>query len=396
MNTRETIRLAGARVTRDHSRAEIGDLRMRGGRFIEHDSAAAADCIDLSGCLLLPGLINAHDHLEFNLFPRLGKGPYPNAVHWAQDIYYPDQSPLREHLAIPKAIRLLWGGIKNLLSGVTTVAHHNPFDLTAFNESFPVRVIRQYGWAHSLSFSADVIDRFQQTPKQWPFVIHAAEGTDSDAFSEVEKMDARGILDERTVLVHAIALRASDIDIVRSRGCSLVWCPTSNLSICGKTIDPALLDSGLPVALGSDSALSAAGDMMDEICTARRFPRVTSQGIFEMLTRKAAQIFRLGLGFGTICDRGPADLVAVRDDGQSPADAVTNLCPEMVIVRGRVRLISDRLLEQNPRLVLDGLQRIAIEGRGEWLIDTDVSVLRKSAEASLGVGFELAGKRVMF
>ena len=115
-----------------------------------------------------------------------------------------------------------------------------------------------------------------------------------------------------------------------------------------------------------------------------------------MLTRKAAQIFRLGLGFGTICDRGPADLVAVRDDGQSPADAVTNLCPEMVIVRGRVRLISDRLLEQNPRLVLDGLQRIAIEGRGEWLIDTDVSVLRKSAEASLGVGFELAGKRVMF
>ena len=32
--------------------------------------------IDLQDYLILPGLINSHDHLEFNLFPRLGHGPY--------------------------------------------------------------------------------------------------------------------------------------------------------------------------------------------------------------------------------------------------------------------------------------------------------------------------------
>ena len=44
-------------------------------------AATIADkrALDLSGFLILPGLINAHDHLEFALF-RLGKGPYRNFV----------------------------------------------------------------------------------------------------------------------------------------------------------------------------------------------------------------------------------------------------------------------------------------------------------------------------
>src|SRR5262245_47510100 len=84
--------------------------------------------IDLENRLILPGLINAHDHLEFNLFPRLGRGPYSNSADWARDIYQPEVSPVREHLSVPRNIRMLWGGLKNLLCGVTTVCHHNPYD----------------------------------------------------------------------------------------------------------------------------------------------------------------------------------------------------------------------------------------------------------------------------
>jgi hypothetical protein len=64
--------------------------------------------LPLDGFLVLPGLVNAHDHLEFNLFPNLGRGPYPNAAAWAEDIYYPACPPIRENLLVPKSTRLQW------------------------------------------------------------------------------------------------------------------------------------------------------------------------------------------------------------------------------------------------------------------------------------------------
>ncbi|MFN8007668.1 MAG: amidohydrolase, partial [Terriglobia bacterium] len=111
--------------------------------------------IDLHGCQVLPGLINAHDHLGFGLFPRLGNGPYADAKTWATEIYRPDESPLRELLSVSKPTRLFWGGLRNLLSGVTTVCHHNPYDEMTFRNHFPVRVAEAYRWIHSLDFFSD-------------------------------------------------------------------------------------------------------------------------------------------------------------------------------------------------------------------------------------------------
>ena len=105
-------------------------------------TAAVEECPDLDAPrrppTILPGLINAHDHLHFALFPRLGAGPYPNATAWARDIYHPEREPIRSHLRVPKRLRLLWGGLRNLLSGVTTVGHHDPFD-AVFDEDVPGR-----------------------------------------------------------------------------------------------------------------------------------------------------------------------------------------------------------------------------------------------------------------
>jgi cytosine/adenosine deaminase-related metal-dependent hydrolase len=395
MKSPQFIRLTGARVTRDAHTAERTDLVVRRSRIAPFGTQhARGPVIDLSGCLLLPGLINAHDHLEFSLFPRLGRGPYRNATEWARDIYHPDRAPLKEHLAVPKIVRLLWGGIRNLVAGVTTVAQHNPWD-ERFNDDFPVQVIRKFGWAHSLQFSPDLLERFHKTPSDWPFVIHAAEGDDSSAYSEIAKLDALGVLDSRTVLVHAIALRQSDIDILKARECSIVWCPSSNLFTCGKTLTPVTLEAKIPIALGTDSALTTEGDMCDEIRTAHSLGRVPRERIFDIVTTRAASIFRLPKGTGEIREEGAANIIAVADNGRSPAESLAGLLPDLVITAGRIRLISQRLLLRNPRLRRRRYQRIAIEGRGDWMVDADISSLCLTASGALGTGFRLAGKSLL-
>ena len=144
--------------------------------------------------MILPGLINAHDHLSFNLFPLLGRPPYANATEWARDIYKPDESPVREHRAVPRAVRLAWGGLKNLVSGVTTVAHHDPDPAPAFGAKFPVRVAKA-GWAHSLGLTPDIAKRMRRTPEDVPFILHLGEATDAEGAREIFELDRMGLLE---------------------------------------------------------------------------------------------------------------------------------------------------------------------------------------------------------
>ncbi|HEY4088027.1 MAG TPA: amidohydrolase family protein [Bryobacteraceae bacterium] len=379
------MRLTGARIATGPHATVRRDLTILDGRI--HFDAPADQPFDLGGFLLLPGLINAHDHLEFNLFPRLGSRLYANARDWAADIYRPSQSPVREHLAVPKPVRLYWGGLRNLLSGVTTVAHHNPFEEGIFDARFPVRVQRRFAWAHSLDFSPDLTARHRDAPAHCPFIIHAAEGTDAKASSEITRLDALGVLDSRTVLVHAIAAGPVEIALLRRRGCSIVWCPGSNLAIYGQTLPREVLDSGIPIALGTDSALTSHTDLSDELRIAHSLG-VDPEHLYRMVTTDAASILRLTDGEGEIRDGGIADLIAVEDRGQTPAEAMLDLQPLMAMVTGHIRLLAGSLAAAT------SLNRLDVEGRGTFYVDADVAALSREASAALGPSFALAGKRI--
>ena len=318
--------------------------------------------VDLSGYRILPGLINAHDHLEFNLFPRLGSGPYPNATKWAEDIYKPTEPPVSDHLRVPKRVRLMWGGLKNLLSGVTTVCHHNPYDPVFDEDGFPVRVVKRFGWAHSLRFSTDIAEQFRATPEDWPFVIHLGEATDSEGSQEIYRLDEMGVLTDRTVLVHAVALDRAGLDLVRRRGASIVWCPSSNLFTLGRTLDAGARDG---VALGTDSALTGAGDMLDELEVAG--------GDYRMVSCNASHILRL--------EERPDDWIAVREFGEPPV---------AVAIGGKIRLIAPELAAE-----CAGFHKLHLEGRDPVLVDVDIPSLYGQTVDVLGRDIRLAGRRVL-
>ena len=377
--------LHGARVAQGPGEAVELDVEIRNGKIHAlRKPSKSARGMDLTGHLILPGLINAHDHLEFNLYPRLGRGPYPNAGAWARDVYRPGESPIREQLAIPKNTRLLWGGLTNLLSGVTTVCHHNPREQPVFDRDFPVRVVRQFGWAHSLEFSPDVVERFLATPTDWPFILHLGEGVDRKSQREIFELDELGALDSSTILVHGVALGRRGLRLTKEKGAALIWCPSSNLFLLGRTLNGALR-SGIPLALGSDSAISGAGDLLDEMRVARNF--AADSAIYSMVTDGAARILRLPAGFGAIAPGGPADLIAIADAGRAPAAALLRAKgPALVWVGGKVKLISANF-PQRPA----GLHSLNVAGRGRFFVDANIPELRRQ----VGKDIRLAGRRIL-
>jgi cytosine/adenosine deaminase-related metal-dependent hydrolase len=329
--------------------------------------------LDLAGHEVLPGFINAHDHLEFSLFPALGSGPYRNATEWARDIHHPERSPVLEHLRVPKPVRLWWGGLKNLLSGVTTVCHHNPYEPAVFTEDFPVRVVRRFGWAHSLAFEPDVAKRFRSAPLRYPFLIHCGEGTDTSARRELHELDAMGAVADRTVIVHGVAIRNGGLELMRRRRAALVWCPTSNLRLFGRTVSRPVLRSDILIALATDSALSAPVDLLDEMAVARRF--LPANRVLEMVTTIPRRILRLPERRDWI--------------------AMTGASVALVVLGGRIRLISPELSRQLPHSARRRFQRIELEGRPPVMVEAPVRALRRAAEKHLGRDLRLAGKRIL-
>ena len=354
--------------------------------------------LNLQGFLLLPGLVNAHDHLEFALFPRLGTGEYHNSVEWAEDIHRRESTVIAMHRQIPKDVRLWWGGIRNLLCGATTVSHHNPYDATIFDQDFAVRVLREYGWAHSMTMDSGVAQKKRQTQPGLPFVIHLGEGIDTRSEDEIIELHRLGALDEDTVLVHGLALDKKGRALLRESGAGLIWCPSSNVFLFGRTVSARVIESMSRLALGSDSPLTAIGDLLDEVRFACGLTQLRPDTMYHLATRRAAQLLRLREGQGSLRPGGIADIVAVRDCGHSPAETLTALSyrdVELVLIAGCVHLASDEIWESLPQGARIGLQPIVVEDTLRW-VRAPVERLFRETEPHLPDGIFLGGKRVSF
>lgn len=359
-----------------------------------------AHVLDLSGYTVLPGLINAHDHLEFALFPNLGRSrgqkPFSNAPEWANEIHLTHSDTIAKHRQVPLETRLWFGVIRNLLAGVTTVCHHNPIhpQLSRFN--LPVHIARGIGWGHSLSFEPDLASRFNDSSASRPFILHAAEGIDEASRDELHQLDGQNLLTSRTVLVHGLALSEDDIGLLNERGCGLIFCPTSNHFLFEESPSNDLIHSTQRAALASDSPITAAGDLLDEIAYLH-LQGLDAASLYTLVTTGPANILHLREGQGTLAPGTVADLIVVRSSHSTPAEVLAHLTIaqiELVIARGEIQLASSDLYRRLPITLLNHLQMIEIDSLERW-IHAPVRTLFESAEGVLGHGnLRLGNKEV--
>ena len=364
-----------------------------------HDTTLgeAAGAIDLTGYLLMPGFINAHDHLQFALHPRIADPPYQNYVEWGEDIHSKFSDVITLHRSVPKAVRLWWGGLRNLLCGVTTVCHHDKLWPELERAEFPVKVVRRYGWGHSVALGGDLHQARALTPMGSVFIVHACEGVDDQTRAELFQLDQLGLLTSDTVLVHGLAVDEPGIALMQERGVSLILCPSSNEYLFGSLPSANMLIGIDDVALGNDSPLTAVGDLLDEVRFALQSLRLTPDETYHMVTKAPAAVLRLPVGSGAICKNAPGDIIAVRDTGHHAADRLQALSMddiEFVMIDGRVQLSSQAVWKRLPAHIRDGLEPLYINGILRWL-RAPVEELLRQAEDVLGCGrVRLSGRQI--
>ncbi len=270
--------------------------------------------VDLCGDRLLPGLINAHDHLQLNsLEPPALRKCYQHVTEWISDINVLRSTDLQfeSRVTAPIEDRLFLGGLKNLLSGVTTVAHHDRLYPALMTGACPIRVVTDLGWSHSLYIDGDqaVQAAWRATPVDQPWIIHVAEGLNVAATAEFDRLDALGCLAPNTLIVHGIALDSSRRARLIESGAGLVWCPASNLNLFGRTAAVADLVAAERVALGTDSRLSGSRDLLAELGVAAELG-VEPATLERMVTAVAARLLRLS-DRGVLRAGASADLLVV-------------------------------------------------------------------------------------
>jgi cytosine/adenosine deaminase-related metal-dependent hydrolase len=238
-------------------------------------------------------------------------------------------------------------------------------------------------------------EKFGTTPKDHPFVLHAAEGVDEESRNEISQLDEMGVLDERVVLVHGLACTAHEIALINRRHASLVVCPTSNRYLFAKTLSRDLLTSIERLALGSDSPITADGDLLDEIRHLFTEAGLHETTIYNMVTTGPADIFHLQDGQGGIEEFGVADLIAVRSKHNTPACVLSDISfidVELVLLAGVVQLASPHVYERLPHDLRSGMELIEVAGYQRW-IRSQLQPLVETAEGILGVNNLLLGGR---
>ena len=332
------------------------------------DRPRAGDTIiDGHGAVVLPGLVNAHDHLELNHYGRLkGRDGYDNASEWIDDLRprLSADPAIRDGRAHPLGERLFIGALKNLLAGVTTVAHHNPF-YPELRRTVPIRVVRRYGWAHSFQLErqpagargepgGNVAERSRATPTDAPFMLHLAEGVDAAAGAELTRLEGLGCLKPNTVIVHGVAIDADGWSRVARAGAGLVWCPASNDFLFGRTAPiRELLDlngQAPAIALGTDSRVTGSRDLLEELRVGRDAQSVGAAELLQMVTTSAAALLRQPR-IGRITVGGLADLLVLRGVGNRFRSGFP---AENREVRGRPLRNRPSAAENHPQVVEPG------------------------------------------
>jgi cytosine/adenosine deaminase-related metal-dependent hydrolase len=310
MSAEAVVLRGGTLITVDASRRVFsGDLLLEGGRIVALDVAlptpAGARVLDVSGCAVMPGLVQAHTHVCQTLC-RGAADDLP-LLAWLKDRVWPYEAALDEP-AMRAAARL--AAAELLLSGTTAILDMGTVHETdaladelarcglratlgkammddgqgvpaRLRETTQASLDESDALARRWSGAADDRLRYAYAPR---FVLSCTEALlhevaarvragarlhthASEQLAECELVRAErgndnlaylgglGLVGPRSAFAHCVHPTLAERHLLAQRGGHVVHCPSSNLKLgSGIAPIPEMLMEGISVALGADGA----------------------------------------------------------------------------------------------------------------------------------------------
>ena len=319
-----------------------------------------AQVVDHPDCVLLPGLINAHAHLELSHLSQLGQQPAPPSFPaWIEGLLAARSQAAADEAMILKAARQALAAQQ--AEGVVALADISNSGLTSqLASGFDGRllVFKEYLGLRADSAAA-ALHRLQQESEEQPCTGHALYSTHpallrglkaranrlghvfpihtAESFAEIELLRSgsgpfrdflaerglwdgsfqplggqggavrwlhqHGLLDSRTLCVHCVHIYKEEIALLAASGAKVCLCPGSNRSLgVGKPPLASLLRHGILPAVGTDSLASNPKlSLWRELyLLAEEHPSVSPETILAMATLGGAAALGLGKQLGSL------------------------------------------------------------------------------------------------
>jgi cytosine/adenosine deaminase-related metal-dependent hydrolase len=314
--------------------------------------------------IIFPGLINSHDHLDFNLFEQFGSQTYPNYTVWAKTLHQDYAKEIKKILSIPKTLREQWGLYKNLICGVTTVVNHGP-KIGPCKK--PINIIEECQSLHSVQFEKHWKLRLNNPFKRNKNVaIHIGEGTDRLAKEEIDSLIKWNLINRKIIGIHGVALYPQQSSTLEA----LVWCPESNYFLLAATANLKAIKLQIPILFGTDSTLTSNWNIWHHIKFARSLKILTDEEILHSLNINPAKTWELLTGRINIGYQ--ADLVVAKQkDKENSIEAFYKVDASdllLVLVKGEVMLFDSTIATQFNSTERSGYQKIKVGGQFKYII----------------------------
>ncbi len=343
-----------------------GGMLVREGRIHAvgawREVAGDGVCRDLGPVTIVPGLINAHTHLE--LSHLAGKVPAGLGFEaWADRLFAAMRESRATAAVMERAVE------EARASGTCYVADVVGREFQMVRSAMESQGLggflfkefsgrsREFSpgslprdWSPSVHALYSTDRTLARNIKQWcvsrglPFSLHLAEtpgenalfqsgsgefadflrtrrilpkGFAAPGLSAVGFARELGLLDERTLAVHCVHVDENDVEVLASSGASVCLCPRSNGWIgVGDAPVAALYASGVPLCLGTDSFASVLSlDLWQELRAVRALmPSAPLLELLALVTRNPARVLGIEADYGSLAVGKRAVWAVLPDD----------------------------------------------------------------------------------